>query len=63
MDDPDSLIETVVALKYNGRTMAEGSDVWALFLPRVIELRSDKDVADNLNKIIEAEAASRELGM
>ena len=63
IDDPDSLKGTIVECKYNARVMARDSVIWSLFLPRVIEHRSDKSVADNLDKLIANEEASRELGM
>jgi|TARA_R110000851_G_scaffold13348_2_gene45619 hypothetical protein len=61
MPNPDSLIGTVVECVYNARTMVEGRETWSLFLPRVIEFRTDKSVADDLDKIIKAEEAYRNL--
>ena len=63
IDDPDSLKGTIIECKYNARVMARDSDTWSLFLPRVIEHRGDKSIADNLDKLIANETASRELGM
>lgn len=63
IDNPDKLIGTIVEIRYNARVMAKDSDIWSLFLPRVIEHRNDKSVADDLNKLIEAEEASRALGV
>jgi DNA ligase-1 len=61
MSDPDKLIATIVECLYNARTMVEGRGTWSLFLPRVIEFRMDKSVADDLDKIIKAEEAYRNL--
>lgn len=63
VDNPDDYVGGIVTVRYNARIMADGSTTWSLFLPRVIEFRHDKNVADDLEKIIEQEEAAREAGM
>ena len=45
------VIGRIVAIKYNARITDKKSDVDSLFLPRFVELRDDKDVADSSKDI------------
>ncbi len=51
----------IVTLTYNARETKDGSDTESLFLPRVVEVRSDKTQADTRDDLIAQEKASREL--
>lgn len=48
--DPDSLIGKIAAVQYNV-TITDKHDNRSLFLPRFIEVRSDKNTADDLSKM------------
>jgi hypothetical protein len=64
VEQPNDFIGTIWTIMYNARVMAsDRTDIWSLFLPRAIEQRDDKTVADSLPKLIEQEEASRQLGM
>lgn len=41
----------IVAVKYNAKIKDKNSDTYSLFLPVFLELREDKDEADNFSKI------------
>lgn len=45
--DPDSYIGKICAIQYNV-IISDKNDNWSLFLPRFIEVRNDKDVADDM---------------
>ena len=45
-------IGKIITVKYNEKITKKGSDEFSLFLPRFLEIRIDKDVADNLDRII-----------
>ncbi|NBU97368.1 MAG: hypothetical protein EBS19_03980 [Spirochaetia bacterium] len=47
---PDSQIGKVCAIQYNV-VINDKNDNWSLFLPRFIEIRNDKDSADNMSGI------------
>lgn len=47
----DSYKGKIVAVKYNEKIEREGSDEISLFLPIFIEVRTDKDVADTIDRI------------
>lgn len=42
---------TIATIRYNELIKGRDSDTYSLFLPRLVELRPDKDVADDLKKI------------
>ena len=42
---------TIATIRYNELIKGRDSDTYSLFLPRLVELRLDKDVADDLKKI------------
>ncbi len=42
----------IITVKYNEKITKKGSDEFSLFLPRFLEIRIDKDIADNLDRII-----------
>ena len=42
---------TIVTIRYNELIKGRDSDTYSLFLPRLVEQRPDKDVADDLKKI------------
>ena len=48
--DPDSLIGKIAAVQYNV-TITDKHNNRSLFLPRFIEVRSDKDTSDDLSKM------------
>jgi len=48
--DPDSLVGKIVAVQYNV-PITDKHDNRSLFLPRFIEVRSDKNVADDLSNL------------
>ena len=49
--DPDGLIGKIVACQYNV-VINDKSGGWSLFLPRFIEVRSDKDEADDMRGLL-----------
>jgi len=49
----NAVIGKIVTIDYNELIQSKGRDTYSLFLPRFIEIRDDKDVADNLEKIKE----------
>jgi DNA ligase-1 len=49
--DPDSLIGKVVAVQYNV-VINDKSGGWSLFLPRFVEVREDKDEADDMRGLL-----------
>jgi DNA ligase-1 len=49
--DPDSLIDKVVAVQYNV-VINDKSGGWSLFLPRFVEVREDKDEADDMRGLL-----------
>jgi len=59
--DPADVLGKVVEVIYNARTTSEGSDTESLFLPRVVEIRHDKDKFDSRDDMIAAEEASRQV--
>jgi DNA ligase-1 len=48
--DPDSLAGSICAIQYNV-IISDKNDNWSLFLPRFIEIRNDKDVADDMSSL------------
>jgi len=42
---------TIATIRYNELIKGRDSDTYSLFLPRLVELRADKDAADDLKKI------------
>lgn len=48
--DPDSLIGSICAIQYNV-IINDKKDNWSLFLPRFIEVRDDKDKADDMSSL------------
>lgn len=48
----DKLIGSIVKIKYNGIIKSKDSDIYSLFLPRFLELRIDKNEADDIEKIL-----------
>lgn len=48
--DPDSYISRICAVQYNV-IISDKNDNWSLFLPRLVEVRSDKDSADNMQPL------------
>jgi len=51
--NPDSFIGRIVTVRFFGLQKAKNSETWSLYLPRLIEVRNDKDEADTLEKIQE----------
>jgi len=49
------MIGRIAAIEYNELVKSKNSDTYSLFLPRFIELRDDKDVADDLTKLQESD--------
>lgn len=49
--DPDSLVGKVVAVQYNV-VINDKSGGWSLFLPRFVEVREDKDEADDMRGLL-----------
>lgn len=49
-NDPDSLIGKIIAVQYNV-VITDKNGNRSLFLPRFIELRNDKDLADDMTKL------------
>ena len=45
-------IGKIITVTYNEKITKKGSDEVSLFLPRFVEVRADKDVADNLDRIL-----------
>ena len=50
-ENPDGLIGKVVACQYNV-VINDKSGGWSLFLPRFIEVREDKDEADDMRGLL-----------
>lgn len=50
-EDRYNLFDSIITIEYNELIKPKNSDTYSLFLPRVIELRMDKDVADDFEKI------------
>lgn len=48
--DPDSYISRICAVQYNV-IISDKNDNWSLFLPRLVEVRSDKDSADDMQPL------------
>ena len=48
----DKIIGSIVEIKYNEIIGSKSKDTYSLFLPRIIEIRSDKTEADSLEKIL-----------
>ena len=48
--DPDSQTGKIVAVQYNV-IINDKNDKWSLFLPRFVEIRNDKDYADNMSDL------------
>lgn len=48
--DPDSYINRICAVQYNV-IISDKNDNWSLFLPRLVEVRSDKDFADDMQPL------------
>lgn len=59
--DPDSFIGQIMNGEYNGRSKAVGRETFSLTHPRLAEFRPERTEADSLERIIEQEAAAREL--
>lgn len=55
----DSMIGKIMEVQFNDLTRASTSETWAFSHPRFIELRTDKDEADTLGKILN----TREMAM
>jgi DNA ligase-1 len=49
--DPDGLVGKVAAVQYNV-VINDKSGGWSLFLPRFVEVRSDKDGADDMRGLL-----------
>jgi DNA ligase-1 len=49
----DTLIGSIMVVQFNDITIASGSQYYALSHPRYVELRGDKDVADDFTRIKE----------
>lgn len=52
-DNPDSIVGSVITLKYNDVVYSETTGLWSLYLPRFVEKRTDKFEADDREKLIE----------
>jgi ATP-dependent DNA ligase len=50
-----AIVGRIAAIEYNELVKSKNSDTYSLFLPRFIELRDDKDVADDLTKLQESD--------
>lgn len=48
----DELIGQIITVRYNQLVGNGKTDEYSLYLPRIIEFRSDKDIADTLERII-----------
>jgi DNA ligase-1 len=48
--DPDSLAGSICAIQYNV-IISDKNNNWSLFLPRFIEIRNDKDIADDMSSL------------
>ncbi|AUS01970.1 nucleic acid-binding, OB-fold protein [Vibrio phage 3.058.O._10N.286.46.B8] len=59
--NPDSFIGQIMNGEYNGRSKAEGRETFSLTHPRLSEFRPERTEADSLERIIEQEAAARDL--
>jgi len=51
--DPNSFIGKIATIRFFGLQKAKDSDHYSLYLPRLIELRTDKNESDSLEKIKE----------
>jgi len=49
-DNPDSFIGKIAAIQYNV-VISDKHDNWSLFLPRFVEIRNDKDSADDMRSL------------
>ena len=58
-ENRDSMIGKIMEVQFNDLTRASTSETWAFSHPRFIELRTDKDEADTLEKILN----TREMAM
>lgn len=54
-------LDTIVTVRYNARETSESNDTESLFLPRIIDIRFDKDKANTRDELIAQEQASRNL--
>lgn len=52
-DNPDSIVGSIITLKYNDVVYSETTGLWSLYLPRFVEKRTDKSEADDKEKLIE----------
>ena len=52
-DNREELKGRVITVKFNNLCPPTNKDTWSLFLPRFVELREDKFVADSLERIQE----------
>ena len=43
----ENVVGKIIEIEYNQRTSSKGRDTDSLFLPRFIELREDKDIANS----------------
>lgn len=48
----DKYLNNIITIKYNEKIQDSNSQKWSLYLPVFVELRTDKQEADNLNQII-----------
>lgn len=51
--DFEQYVGRVIEIQYNELIQSDNSETYSLFLPRFVELREDKDVADTLEKLLE----------
>ena len=50
-DNREDLLGSIVSVKYNGVTKGKGKDTWSLMFANFVELRPEKDTADDLEYI------------
>jgi hypothetical protein len=50
----EQLIGKIVTVRGNDIVSSESKDTYSIFLPRLIELREDKTVADTYEKVLES---------
>lgn len=48
---PDVYLDKIITVKYNQLIKDKNSDTWSMFLPRFIEVRSDKDIANSFGEL------------
>ena len=48
----ENVVGKIIEIEYNQRTSSEGRDTDSLFLPRFIELREDKDIANSSEGVL-----------